>query len=70
MQQYIAAVGPGNPWGMVFGLTALNDAQGLPNQTLVTISIPEASTWAMMAIGFGGLAFAGYRTAKAKPFAA
>ena len=70
VQQYIAAVGPGNPWGMVFGLTALSGAQGLANQTLVTISIPEASTWAMMAIGFSGLAFAAYRTAKPKPSAA
>jgi hypothetical protein len=30
-----------------------------------TPSIPEPSTWAMMLIGFAGLALAGYRRAKA-----
>ncbi len=28
----------------------------------VTVSAPEASTWAMMGLGFAGLAFAGYRS--------
>ena len=32
--------------------------------------VPEPSTWAMMLLGFAGLGFAGYRTAKAKAFAA
>jgi PEP-CTERM motif len=27
--------------------------------------IPEPSTWAMMAVGFAGLGFAGYRKARA-----
>ena len=27
-------------------------------------TVPEASTWAMMAFGFAGLGFAGYRRAK------
>ena len=35
------------------------------SQELV-IGAPEPSTWAMMALGFAGLGFAGYRTAKAK----
>jgi hypothetical protein len=30
-----------------------------------TFGIPESSTWAMMLLGFAGLAFAGYRSAKA-----
>ncbi len=30
-------------------------------------AIPEASTWAMMLLGFGGLSFAGYRKAKTNP---
>jgi hypothetical protein len=28
------------------------------------VSIPEASTWAMMLLGFAGLGFAGWRKAK------
>ena len=28
-------------------------------------AIPEASTWAMMLLGFAGLGFAGYRKSKA-----
>ena len=28
-------------------------------------TVPESSTWAMMLISFGGLAFAGYRRARA-----
>jgi PEP-CTERM motif len=31
---------------------------------------PEASTWAMMGLGFAGLAFAGYRKARKTPVAA
>jgi hypothetical protein len=27
----------------------------------VTTTIPEASTWAMMVLGFAGLGFAGFR---------
>jgi hypothetical protein len=32
--------------------------------TLSTAAIPEASTWAMMVIGFAGLGFAAYRGRK------
>jgi hypothetical protein len=32
--------------------------------------VPEPSTWAMMLLGFPGLGFAGYRSAKAKAIAA
>lgn len=40
----------------------------LPAGVSVTIStIPEASTWAMMMLGFGGLAMAGYRGARKRP---
>ena len=31
--------------------------------------VPEPSTWAMMALGFAGLGFAGYRKAKGKGLA-
>ena len=34
----------------------------------ITISgVPEASTWAMMLIGFGGLGFAGARASRSRP---
>jgi hypothetical protein len=32
--------------------------------SITTVAVPEASTWAMMLIGFGGFAYAGYRKAK------
>jgi hypothetical protein len=33
----------------------------------ITVSgVPEASTWAMMLIGFGGLGFAGYRASRSR----
>jgi len=35
-----------------------------------TSAAPEPSTWAMMSLGFGGLAFAGYRTRKSAAVAA
>jgi hypothetical protein len=35
----------------------------------VTPTIPESSTWAMMLLGFAGLAFAGYRKARNGRFA-
>jgi hypothetical protein len=39
--------------------------------TNVSVStVPEASTWAMMALGFAGLGFAGYRRAKRPAFSA
>jgi hypothetical protein len=34
------------------------------NQNLITTSVPEPSTWAMMLLGFAGLGFAGYRRTK------
>jgi len=45
--------------------------QGLfNNQHLFTTqTVPEPSTWAMMIVGFAGLGFAGYRSAKAKTVA-
>jgi hypothetical protein len=36
------------------------------NQTVITDSIPEPSTWAMMLLGFAGLGYAGFRNVKAK----
>ena len=41
---------------------------GLPTDSLLTAtasSVPEASTWAMLLLGFAGLGFAGYRARRA-----
>jgi hypothetical protein len=38
--------------------------------TSVTPSIPEPSTWAMMALGFGALGYAGFRRRKGQPLSA
>ena len=35
----------------------------IPDQLTVSLGAPEPSTWAMMALGFAGLGFAGYRRA-------
>jgi PEP-CTERM motif len=40
------------------------------NQNFTLAVVPEPSTWAMMLLGFGGLAFAGYRSRKTVPIAA
>jgi hypothetical protein len=58
--------GPGGYNGIVGDLAIfpLEDdvTQDLPVVTLVSsVTTPEASTWAMMLLGFAGLGFAGYR---------
>jgi hypothetical protein len=50
---------------IMFNLTA-SESGGLidvefTNATSVTPSIPEPSTWVMMALGFGALGYAGFR---------
>ena len=47
----------------VLGITYV-ESNGAPGVLQVN-SIPEPSTWAMMALGFAGLAFAGYRARRA-----
>jgi hypothetical protein len=42
--------------GLAYGQVAFDDVT-------LTTNIPEPSTWAMMALGFAGLGFAGYRKA-------
>jgi hypothetical protein len=38
--------------------------------TFTLTAVPEASTWAMMLIGFAGLTVAGYRTSQMRAAAA
>jgi hypothetical protein len=40
------------------------------NGSAAASAVPEPSTWAMMLLGFGGLAFAGYRRQNAANLAA
>jgi hypothetical protein len=54
---YLGDVAPGGSWAPYFGVVALS-APG--NQTLITTSVPELSSWAMMLFGFAGLGFAGF----------
>jgi hypothetical protein len=37
---------------------------GLVGETVIATVVPEPSTWAMLALGFGGLGFACYRSRK------
>lgn len=52
----IINLGPGVAYG-------INDVGQVVGQR----PVPESSTWAMTLLGFAGLAFAGYRRAKAGP---
>jgi PEP-CTERM motif len=54
----------GCPTGCDYG-DAIETAQAPGNYTFShTSNVPEASTWAMMLLGFGGLGFVGYRTTR------
>ena len=46
------------------GGTGGGSGQGAGIYQLSVEAVPESSTWAMMGIGFAGLAFAGYRTSR------
>ncbi len=71
---YDAQFCPFSPIGVTFPGTAKSvEFAGVANQigfddvtfgSSTPGGIPEASTWAMMALGFAGLGFAGYRKAK------
>ena len=52
----------------LLGVTGSIDvAQSIASVDVTTPTVPETSTWAMMLIGFAGLGFAAFRTAKAHP---
>jgi hypothetical protein len=60
---YFGALAPGSQTlDLKYALTAsvVGDGFGFTYET----AVPEPSTWAMMALGFGGLAFVGYRARK------
>jgi PEP-CTERM motif len=50
----------GSAYSEAYGVNNAGQAVGYSQ-----FNAPEPSTWAMMLIGFAGLAFAGYRRAKA-----
>ena len=51
--------------GVTPGFYTWTWGNGANTFTLDAVATPEPSTWAMMLLGFAGLAFAGYRRAKA-----
>ena len=48
---------------------SISESLGVPSNSFeiaqITTSVPEPSTWAMMGLGFAGLAFASYRARRA-----
>jgi hypothetical protein len=50
--------------GDVITIQAITLPTGFSDSTVAISEAPEASTWAMMLLGFAGLGFAGYRKAK------
>jgi hypothetical protein len=42
------------------------EAASMDGARITVSGVPEASTWAMMLIGFGGLGFAGYRASQSR----
>jgi hypothetical protein len=53
---YFAFDGDGNSW----------EGASLDGARITVSGVPEASTWAMMLIGFGGLGFAGHRASRSR----
>jgi hypothetical protein len=51
---------PTNPTALVTTLTFEGTGMFTGTMTPLTVNVPEPATWAMMLIGFAGLAFAGY----------
>jgi hypothetical protein len=53
----------------VFFAAQIDDPTGQPEVVAAVAAIPEASTWAMMILGFLGLGFMAYRRKGALRFA-
>jgi hypothetical protein len=58
------------PTGNAYGELSANPNAGFGVGHFTLTAVPEASTWAMMAIGFAGLGMAGYRASQNRPAAA
>jgi hypothetical protein len=61
---------PNNPTAFITDLTFEGAGNFTGTMTPITTSIPEPSTWAMIGLGFAGLALAGYRGRKSAAIAA
>jgi hypothetical protein len=50
-------------FGVEFGALSMSGQSGTLtyDYTPAALTVPESSTWAMMALGFAGLGYAGYR---------
>jgi hypothetical protein len=58
------------PTGNAYGERTANPAAPFGVGTFTLTAVPEASTWALMVIGFAGLGFAGYRASQKRAAAA
>jgi hypothetical protein len=54
-------IDPTNTTAFITGLTFEGAGSFTGTMTPITTSVPEASTWAMMLLGFAGLGYVGYR---------
>jgi hypothetical protein len=61
---------PNNPVAFVTALTFVGTGEFTGTMTPVVTAVPEASTWAMMILGFTGIGFMTYRRRKAAALAA
>ena len=61
---------PNNPTAFITDLTFEGTGNFTGTMTPITATIPEPSTWAMIGLGFAGVAFAGYRARKSIAIAA
>ncbi len=65
--QYVAEAESSEWVGYAHGIYPVgSNGQGFGTSQGFSTTIPEPSTWAMMALGFAGLGFAGFRKAKVK----
>ena len=48
----------------IFGVYTINGGDPITVPVALTVGAPEPSTWTMMALGFAGLGFAGYRASR------